>query len=187
MSTAELRKHLIEMINKTDNEGILNDINRLLEIEKEAKAIYDLNEKQIDSINESRQQYKKGQTPDNEFLTVFLPIVIFKEKDSDYLMAACLPLDIYSAGNTIEEAETAINEHIELFLEETTRMGTLQKCLIDLGWNFNTTDVAKVDPPKILLSEIFQKFGNHLLSVTNRQTNIPLPFYRVSFSSIGIL
>lgn len=175
MSIAELRKHLIEIINKMDDENILNEINRLLGIETEAKAIYKLNEKKSDAINETRQQYKKGETLDNEFQTVFLPVVIFKEKDSDYLMAACLPLDIYSAGNTIEEAELAINEHIELFLEETTCMGTLQKCLIDLGWKFKTTDFAEIDPPKTTLSEVFQKFGNHLLSFTNRQTNIPLP------------
>lgn len=50
MSTIELRKHLIEMIQETDNENILYEINRLLHIELEAKSIYELNEHQIDAI-----------------------------------------------------------------------------------------------------------------------------------------
>jgi hypothetical protein len=47
-------------------EFIAIKINRLLEIETEAKAIYELNEQQIDAIHEARLQYKKGQTLDND-------------------------------------------------------------------------------------------------------------------------
>ena len=90
-----------------------------------------------------------------ECVTVFVPIIIFKKDESDYFTAACLPSDIYSAGYTIEEAESAINEHIELFLEETTRKGTLQECLIDLGWKFKTKDIAVINPPKNTLSVKF--------------------------------
>ncbi|MBK6544840.1 MAG: hypothetical protein IPG12_06175 [Saprospiraceae bacterium] len=66
MSTIELRKHLIEKIQKTDNESILHEINRLLEIEIEAESIYELNEHQLNAINEARLQYKSGQIIENE-------------------------------------------------------------------------------------------------------------------------
>ena len=56
MSTIELRKHLIEMIQETDNESILYEINRLLEIELEAESIYELNEHQINAINEVNKE-----------------------------------------------------------------------------------------------------------------------------------
>lgn len=54
--TLELRQHLIEMIQKTDNENILHKINRLLEIE--AESIYELNNHQINAINDARLQFK---------------------------------------------------------------------------------------------------------------------------------
>ncbi len=66
MSTLELRKHLIELILETENDSILYEINRLLEIEFEAKSIYELNEDQINAINEARLQYKKGQFLTND-------------------------------------------------------------------------------------------------------------------------
>ena len=66
MSTIELKKHLIEMIQETDNESILYEINRLLEIELEAESIYELNEHQINAINEARLQYKNGQIIEND-------------------------------------------------------------------------------------------------------------------------
>lgn len=66
MSTMELRKHIIEMIQETDNESILHEINRLLEIEHEAENIYKLNENQTTAINEARLQYKNGQFLEND-------------------------------------------------------------------------------------------------------------------------
>lgn len=54
--TLELRQHLIEMIQKTDNENILHKINRLLEIE--AESIYELIKNQINAINDARLQFK---------------------------------------------------------------------------------------------------------------------------------
>lgn len=66
ISTIEIRKHLIEMIQETENESILYEINRLLVIELEAESIYELNEHQINAINEARLQYKNGQIIEND-------------------------------------------------------------------------------------------------------------------------
>lgn len=61
MSTTELRKRLIDKIQKTDNENLLEEAYRLLELETEDIEIYKLTEDQRRAINEARQQIKNGQ------------------------------------------------------------------------------------------------------------------------------
>lgn len=62
MSTVELRKKLIEKIQKTQDERILEEAFRLLELETaEDIEIYKLNDEQRKAISEARQQIKSGQ------------------------------------------------------------------------------------------------------------------------------
>ncbi len=61
MSTIELKKRLIDKIQKIDNENLLGEAYRLLELETEDIEIYKLNGEQRKAINEARQQIKKGQ------------------------------------------------------------------------------------------------------------------------------
>lgn len=62
MSTVELRKRLIEKIQKTEDERILEEAFRLLELETtEDIEIYRLNDDQKKAISEARQQVKNGQ------------------------------------------------------------------------------------------------------------------------------
>jgi adenylate kinase family enzyme len=61
MSTKELRKRLIEEIEKTDNEYLLREAYRLLHIEGGDIEIYKLNKDQKQAIAEARNQIKNGQ------------------------------------------------------------------------------------------------------------------------------
>ena len=61
MSTIELRKRLIDKIQKTDNEDLLAEAYRLLELETEDIEVYKLNNDQRKAITEARQQIKSGQ------------------------------------------------------------------------------------------------------------------------------
>ena len=61
MSTIELRKRLIDKIQKTDNEALLAEVYRLLEIETEDLELYKLTNDQRKAITEARQQIKSGQ------------------------------------------------------------------------------------------------------------------------------
>lgn len=61
MSTIELRKRLIDKIQKTDNEDLLAEAFRLLDLESEDIEIYKLNNDQRKAISEARQQIKNGQ------------------------------------------------------------------------------------------------------------------------------
>ncbi len=61
MSTIELRKKLIEKIKKTDNENLLEEVYRLLEIETGNIEIYKLNSLQSKKIAVAKEQIKNGQ------------------------------------------------------------------------------------------------------------------------------
>ena len=61
MSTVELRRRLIDKIQKTENEGLLAEAYRLLELETEDIEMYKLNDDQRKAISEARQQISSGQ------------------------------------------------------------------------------------------------------------------------------
>jgi adenylate kinase family enzyme len=61
MSTVELRRRLIDKIQKTENEDLLAEAYRLLELETGDIEMYKLNDDQRKAINEARQQINSGQ------------------------------------------------------------------------------------------------------------------------------
>ena len=67
MSTIELRKRLIDKIQKTEDERILEEAYRLLELETEDIEIYKLDKDQKKAISEARQQIKNGQFLTEDF------------------------------------------------------------------------------------------------------------------------
>jgi predicted transcriptional regulator len=64
MMTIELRKKLIDKIQETKDDRILEEAYRLLELETDDIEVYKLNDDQKNAIGEARQQIKNG-----EFLT----------------------------------------------------------------------------------------------------------------------
>ena len=60
MSTIELRKLLIEKIQLTDDDKLLEEASRLLEVDIEESDVYILNDKQKEAIEESRKQIING-------------------------------------------------------------------------------------------------------------------------------
>ena len=66
MSTVELRKRLIDKIQKTDNESLLQEVYRLLELETEDIEIYKLSDDQKKAVNEGRQQINDGRFLTND-------------------------------------------------------------------------------------------------------------------------
>ncbi len=60
MSTVELRKRLIEKIQKTENSELLEEVFRLLELGTEDIEIYKLSDEQRAAIAEGRSQINDG-------------------------------------------------------------------------------------------------------------------------------
>ena len=64
MSTIELRNTIIDKIKKIDDEDLLNEVNRLIEIETSDIEIYKFSDEQKAAIEEDEDQINRG-----EFLT----------------------------------------------------------------------------------------------------------------------
>ena len=64
MSTIELRNTIIDKIKKIDDEDLLNEVNRLIEIETSDIEIYKFSDEQKAAIEEAEDQINRG-----EFLT----------------------------------------------------------------------------------------------------------------------
>jgi GTP-binding protein EngB required for normal cell division len=64
MSTIELRNKVIDKIRKIENEDLLNEVNRLIEIETSDIEVYKFSNEQKVAIEEAENQIKNG-----EFLT----------------------------------------------------------------------------------------------------------------------
>lgn len=64
MSNAELKKRLIDKIQKTDNQDLLEEAFKLLQLASEDIEVYKLSDEQKSAVNEAREQIKRG-----EFLT----------------------------------------------------------------------------------------------------------------------
>lgn len=62
MSTIEIKKRLIDKIQETENEELLQEAYRLLDLEIEDAEIYTLNTDQKKVIDEAMQQIKNGQS-----------------------------------------------------------------------------------------------------------------------------
>ena len=60
MSTAELKKRLIDKIEQTDNIKLLEDAYRLLALETMDIEIYKLSDDQKIAVKEAREEYKAG-------------------------------------------------------------------------------------------------------------------------------
>ena len=61
MTSIELKKQLIDKIQKTENNIILEEVFRLLELESNDIEIYKLNKEQKSAISEARLQIRNGQ------------------------------------------------------------------------------------------------------------------------------
>jgi predicted RNase H-like HicB family nuclease len=55
-------------------------------------------------------------------------------REGDIYVALCPDLDVSSFGETIDEAQSALHEAVEAFVEECERMGTLQEVLEESGY-----------------------------------------------------
>jgi hypothetical protein len=60
MSIVELRKRLIEKIQLTDDDKLLEEASRLLELEIELSDVYIINDKQREAIEEGKKQIING-------------------------------------------------------------------------------------------------------------------------------
>ena len=61
MSTIELKERLIDKIQSTENQELLEEAFRLLELESDDIEVYKLSAEQLKSIKEAQDQIRNGQ------------------------------------------------------------------------------------------------------------------------------
>ena len=61
-----------------------------------------------------------------------IPIVYFEE--GSIIIAHCVPLDVSSCGNDLEEARRNIRDAVAGFIETCEEMGTLEEVLEESGF-----------------------------------------------------
>lgn len=75
-------------------------------------------------------------------------------RESNQFVAHAMPLDVMSSGRTPEEARTALDEAVHLFLVTAADMGTLDEILDEAGYelvDWRMRDVTQRGPIKDLL------------------------------------
>ena len=68
MSTVELKKKVVEKLLATENDYLLEEINRLLELENHEEDVYILSDIQKAKINQSLKQIENGEFVTHEDL-----------------------------------------------------------------------------------------------------------------------
>jgi hypothetical protein len=100
-------------------------------------------------------------------ITVGVSVVIVQEEDQ--YIAFCPALQISSYGDDIKQAKKRFEKELEIFFEETSNRGTLEKYLLKLGWTLTQKPKPKYNPPV----NIKIPYSNPLSSFTER---VAIPF-----------
>ena len=64
-------------------------------------------------------------------------------KEGNMYTSCCPELDVASCGKTIEQAWKNLNEALQIFIEETTRKGTLEMLLKEAGFSYEKEEIKR--------------------------------------------
>jgi predicted RNase H-like HicB family nuclease len=81
----------------------------------------------------------------NNTVDVSLDVLLIKE--GDYIVSFCPALNLSSFGDTEDDAKKGFDEAMTLFLDELHKRGTLEKELLNLGWQLRKFPTASFLPP----------------------------------------
>ena len=103
---------------------------------------------------------------DRKMIKVQVGLYLIKEDDS--YTAFCPELNLSSYGASIDDAKKGFEDAIEIFIEETTRRGTLEKILLQQGWSLQSKPKPVYLPPRFTDKSIInraEKFFNDRISI----------------------
>lgn len=82
---------------------------------------------------------------------VSLEIALFQE--DEIWVAYCPDLEISGYGDTEKEAKDSFDTMLDIFLKETHKKGTLEKCLLQLGWDLRQKPTPVYNRPAHSMKE----------------------------------
>jgi hypothetical protein len=93
----------------------------------------------------SAMDYIKEHT--DKYIEVQLGVLVFQEEDS--YLAFCPALNLSTYGESISDVKDAFDDVLTAYIEECTKMGTLEKDLLSHGWTLQVT-AGKAEPPNAI-------------------------------------
>ena len=84
---------------------------------------------------------------------LFIKIKVNFIQEDEFIVAYCPELDLSTYARSIEMAEKAFNEALEIFIKDVDEKGTLEKVLLKLGWRLQQVPEFNYVPPKIIKQE----------------------------------
>lgn len=103
-------------------------------------------------------------------INVNVKVLLFKE--ADMWVTCCPALELSSYGDDQEDAGTAFEEAMKIFLTETERKGTLEKYLLKLGWQLQQKPKPVYNQPTFSLQENKNLLGKNP-QIYNERVAIP--------------
>ena len=94
-------------------------------------------------------------------------------KEDDYYVAYCPSLDLSTYGKSVKQAQRSFEKNLDIFFEETSRKGTLEKVLLKLGWTLRQTPKVIYEPPRISTKELL-KLSSKTDHLFKESVSIPL-------------
>jgi predicted RNase H-like HicB family nuclease len=77
-------------------------------------------------------------------------------KEGNMYSSYCPELDIASCGKTVKEARKNLKEAIEIFIEETKKLGTLYDLLEEAGYDLSSKDEVLIKRKEIVEFDTIQ-------------------------------
>lgn len=77
-------------------------------------------------------------------------------KESNMYTSYCPELDVASCGQTVDEARKNLKEALEIFIEETSKLGTLDELLEEAGYDLSSRDQILVRRKELIEFEMIE-------------------------------
>lgn len=97
-----------------------------------------------------------------------LNLAVLFYKEGDYTVAYCPALELATHGDNEAEAKQYFEDAVHEFINDTIKLGTLEKCLLKYGWSLKS---SAYEPPRIEEKVDFNSISNY--KIVNERFELP--------------
>jgi len=77
-------------------------------------------------------------------------------KEGNMYTSYCPELDVASCGQTVDEARKNLREALEIFIEEISKLGTLEELLEEAGYDLSSKDEVLIKRKELIEFETIE-------------------------------
>jgi hypothetical protein len=78
-----------------------------------------------------------------------IEIIVLLYKQGESYIANCPALALSSYGDTENEAKEYFEDALKIFITDTIKKGTLERCLLKYGWKLQQIPNVNYEPPRL--------------------------------------